>query len=139
MRRPSYRRIRAVVACLLLGQLVAVGTACKFRRAEERPTPLPEGVEPNDLVDADYASQPADPLGPLESSEITKVVLLRRAEAAVERRVREDKIAKATGEPYRQREYNLLLLSGGGVYGAYPAGLLCGWSASGFGSSLTKS
>jgi len=118
-------------ASLLLCQLVGLSTACKFRQAEKRPTPLPPDVEPNDLVDADYASQPADPLGPLESSEIERVVLRLRAEAAVTRREREAKLTKSTGKPYRQREYNMLLLSGGGVYGAYPAGLLCGWTMSG--------
>jgi len=124
-------RLRALFAGVLLCQLVGFGAACKFRRAQERSTPLPPGVEPNDLVDAGYASQPADPLGPLESSEMERVVLQRRAEAAVDRREREAKITKATGKPYRQKEYNLLLLSGGGVYGAYPAGLLCGWTNSG--------
>ncbi len=131
MNPPRFRRLGWVFACLLCFPLVGLGTACRFRRVEDRPTPLPQDVEPNDLVDASYASQPSDPLGPLDSAEIERVVVQRRAEAAVARRAREERVSKATGKPYKQREYNLLLLSGGGVYGAYPAGVLCGWTASG--------
>lgn len=109
-----------------------LGSACQFRKVEKRPTPLPYGVEPNDLVNATSATEPADPLGPLEASEITRIFTERRAEAALERRARELKIEKGVdGKPYRQKEYNILVLSGGGVFGAYPAGILCGWTASG--------
>ena len=116
--------------CFLLALLAAV-PACKLLKVEERPTPLPVGVEPNELVDVAFASEPTDPLGPLESSEINKIFLERRAEAALERRAREVKIGKdPEGKPYRQKEHNILVLSGGGVFGAYPAGVLCGWSES---------
>lgn len=112
--------------------LALVVSACQFRNVEKRPTPLPYGVEPNDLADAAFESDASDPLGPLESSEITKIFVERRAEAALERRAREIKIGKdGAGNPYRQKEYNVLVLSGGGVFGAYPAGILCGWTASG--------
>ncbi len=127
----SHRYRRGLPLIGLLVALLAMGPACKFLHVEKRPTPLPEGVEPNDLVDVAFASEPADPLGPLEASEITRIFLERRAEAALERRAREVKIGKdAEGKPYRQKEHNILVLSGGGVFGAYPAGILCGWSES---------
>jgi len=114
----------------LFSSLLAVGLACQIQQKGKRPTPLPDGVEPNDVIDVNNVGSPSDPLGPLESSEITKVFLTRRAEAALERRAREEKIGKdKDGKPYRQKEYNILVLSGGGVFGAYPAGLLCGWTA----------
>ena len=127
--RHRSRRVLAL-SCFLL-TLTAAGPACKFLNPEKRPTPLPEGVQPNDLVDIAFKEEPADPLGPLESTEINKIFLERRAEAALERRAREVKIGKgADGKPYRQKEHNILVLSGGGVFGAYPAGILCGWSES---------
>ncbi len=131
MSRTRYRHLRALIASVLLGQLVVLGTACQFRRVEKRPTPLPQGVEPNELVDVAFVSDPADPLGPLDGAEIQKVFVERRAEAARERREREAKVTKETGKPYRQKEYNILVMSGGGIFGAYPAGVLCGWTASG--------
>ena len=113
----------------LLTTAALIGCGCQFLRVEKRPTPLPAGVEANDLVDEAFVADPADPLGPLESSEITKIFVERRAEAALERRAREEKIGKdRDGKPHRQKEHNILILSGGGVYGAYPAGILCGWS-----------
>ncbi len=123
-RSGRFAGLSALFLCLL-----AVGVACQTQKGK-RPTPLPNGVEPNDVIDADGVGDPSDPLGPLESSEITKVFLTRRAEAALERRAREEKIGKGKdGKPYRQKESNILVLSGGGVYGAYPAGILCGWTA----------
>ena len=117
------------LAALVLS-LLATGLACHLQDKGKRPTPLPDGVEPNDVIDVRAVTDPSDPLGPLESSEITKVFYARRAEAALERRAREEKIGKgADGNPYRQKEYNILVLSGGGVFGAYPAGILCGWTA----------
>ena len=125
------RIIHFAVPAFLTGAMLALSVSCQFLRVEKRPTPLPEGVEPNDLTDVAFVSEPPDPLGPLESGEIARIFTERRAEAAVERRAREDKIGKdREGKPYRQKEYNILVLSGGGVYGAYPAGILCGWTAS---------
>jgi predicted acylesterase/phospholipase RssA len=116
-----------VVACQL--QNLGKGT---LSQRNKRPTPLPQGVEPNDLIDAQELTEQTDPLGPLEASEITKLYQDRHAEAMRERRLREEKKGKdALGKPFRQKEYNILLLSGGGAFGAYPAGVICGWSASG--------
>ena len=121
---------RTLTLAALFLSLLAAGLACQQSQKGKRPTPLPDGVEPNDVIDVRAVTEPSDPLGPLESSEITKVFYTRRAEAALERRAREDKIGKGPdGKPYRQKEYNILVLSGGGVYGAYPAGVLCGWTA----------
>jgi len=126
-----HRRVRGLLPPLFTFTMALVVSACQFRNVEKRPTPLPYRVEPNDLVDAAFESDTSDPLGPLESSEITKIFVERRAEAALERRAREIKIGKdGAGNPYRQKEYNILVLSGGGVFGAYPAGILCGWTAS---------
>ena len=117
---------------VVVSTLLTFGGACEFLKPPKRETPLPMGVEPNDLIDAAFAAESGDPLGPLESTEITKIFTERRAEAALDRRAREEKIGKdKDGKPYRQREYNILAISGGGVFGAYPAGILCGWSESG--------
>ena len=131
MKGVRHRITRWVLPSLLVVGM-ALGTACEFLRVEKRPTPLPKGVEPTDLVDVASLTEPSDPLGPLEGSEIVKIYIERRAEAARERRAREEKIGKdASGKPFRQKEYNILVVSGGGVYGAYPAGVLCGWTTSG--------
>lgn len=114
------------VAC----QLQNVGKGVLSERGK-RKTPLPQGVEPNDVVDAEELANQIDPLGPLEASEIKKVYQDRHAEAMLERRAREEKKGKdALGKPFRQKEYNILAISGGGAFGAYPAGVLCGWSTS---------
>jgi predicted acylesterase/phospholipase RssA len=39
--------------------------------------------------------------------------------------------AVATAEPLGHRPFNILVLSAGGAYGAYPAGVLAGWSEAG--------
>lgn len=132
MSRIRSRHPRAALALLLAGLLAIVSVACQSglrAQRQKRPTPLPAGVDPNELADAGHVADADDPLGPLNSAEISKAYLQRRAEAALERRAREQKLSQTLGRPYRQREYNILVLSGGGVFGAYPAGILCGWTA----------
>ena len=79
MKRYRYRLGRFVAFAVLLAGMLLLSTACKSKG--KRPTPLPEGVEPNDIIDVNSVSEPSDPLGPLEANEITKVFLARRAEA----------------------------------------------------------
>jgi predicted acylesterase/phospholipase RssA len=120
--------------------LLVCGAACRLSKlgsgilgkGPERKVPLPQGVEPNEVVDASDAELQNDPLGPLDASEVTRIYQDRRAEIFREVREREDKSKKdALGKPFRQKQHNILLLSGGGAFGAYPAGVLTGWSASG--------
>jgi predicted acylesterase/phospholipase RssA len=140
MRRPM-PHVRSVARCtIVLAMMLVCGAACRIEKLgqgplskrAERPVPLPQGVEPNEVVDATDAELQVDPLGPLDASEVTRIYQDRRAEILREVREREDKAKKdALGKPFRQKQHNILLLSGGGAFGAYPAGVLCGWSQSG--------
>ena len=133
--KPAFLFARAIAVGLIL-----ILGACQFQngslnlfgRRYERQTPLPKGVEPNELVDAKELENQNDPLGPLEGSELVRITQDRRAEAMNERRAREVKSKKdPLGKSFQQKDCNILVLSGGGVFGAYSAGVLCGWSNSG--------
>jgi len=134
-------RARNVVRCIIVIAIVFVcGAACRFEnlgkgplsRRGERPTPLPTGVEPSEVVDAGDPALQVDPLGPLDASEVTRIYQDRRADIFRELRTREDKAKKdPLSKPSRQKQHNILMISGGGAFGAYPAGVLCGWTASG--------
>ena len=76
------RIIRFAMPAFFAGAMLTLSVSCQFLRVEKRPTPLPDGVEPNDLTDVAFVSEPPDPLGPLESGEITRIFIERRAEAA---------------------------------------------------------
>jgi predicted acylesterase/phospholipase RssA len=133
--------VRSSARCtIVLAMVLVCGAACRLQnlgggilgRGAERPVPLPRGVEPNEIVEAGDPELQVDPLGPLEEQEVTRINQDRRAEIFREVREKEEKSRKdALGKPYRQKQHNILLLSGGGAFGAYPAGVLCGWSQSG--------
>jgi len=114
------------VACLaiLVGLLSAL-VGCKFLRGPDRPTPLPAGARPDDLDDVDDDGKSLD--------------LFEQSGSAYSLESIGQKIQKQKVDELRKREaftmveyprYNTLLLSGGASYGAYCAGVLCGWSAS---------
>src|SRR5438045_1970535 len=78
-------------------------------------TPQPK-VEPSP-VNAVDRENPADSMPPLDTADF------RRAAE----RIRVSRRPAVLPD----RTYNILVLSGGGIYGAYPAGLLCGWTQAG--------
>lgn len=93
---------------VLLVALAAVGCI-----VPKREVPLPPGVQPNDIVDPD---DPTDLVYPLTDSELVRLA----------------DILKTARKPDRvPRSATVLVLSGGGVYGAYSAGVLCGWTKTG--------
>jgi hypothetical protein len=83
-------------------------------RGQERPVPLPPGASPSDIIDRD---DPAESLNPLTADELT-----RAAEA-----IRQSRKPKRPPD----KTYNILCLSGGGVYGAFSSGVLVGWTDTG--------
>ena len=97
----------------LLVVLLAVG--CQSTRAARRtpPSPTAVGLPVNDLVDV-VAQADADALGDTKTMFETAEKLKRQP----------------TPEQVARRR-SVLCLSGGGSYGAYSAGVLCGWTASG--------
>ena len=104
---------RWILGIGLFGVVLAT-TACQLRNRGERELPLPEGVQPEEVIDGDYPSE--------SISALTPESLL---EAAQEIR------ASRKPDILPERKYNVLCLSGGGVYGAYSAGILGGWTATG--------
>ncbi len=110
---------------LLLAGLAAVPAAgCKAARQARRecPTPAALGMNSRDMVDKprqDEFEALADVGGFAARSEQMRQV-------AFEKGMRDRNPA---APPYRQK--NVLSLSGGGSFGAFSAGVLCGWTARG--------
>ncbi len=94
--------------------VAALAVAGCLTRGPDRPVPLPPGVSPSDIIDRD---DPAESLNPLTADE-----LARAAEAI-----------RVSRKPKRppEKTYNILALSGGGVYGAFSSGVLVGWTDTG--------
>jgi len=109
-------------------RLAIVGLAfcvigCKFISGPERQLPLPSGATPEQVIDAD---DPAESVTPLRPDDLARVGKLIQAE-------RQKKVLEGPPKPGETppKKYNILACSGGAVYGAYSAGVLCGWSESG--------
>jgi predicted acylesterase/phospholipase RssA len=103
------------VTLLFVGPLLAAPTGCASRQTTRCPTPAAAGINARDLID------------PVAQEEQDRLMNLRAAEQ-VAFRVRDELKAKVPpGRPAR----NVLCLSGGGSYGAYAVGVLCGWTERG--------
>src|SRR5262245_52749899 len=105
-------RAAAAVLVFVVGGFTLSG--CRLVRVPERPIPLPPNVAPNDLIDADFPAESLDPLNPEDL-------------ALAAKQIRESRRPRTPPE----KKYDILVLSGGGVYGAYSAGVLVGWSDAG--------
>src|SRR5262249_21598199 len=103
---------RALVLALALGVLVGCrgGLRDPFRNSN---SPVVAGYHPNNLLDPAMQAE-ADALG----------------DGADAYRAAERLRRKPTPEQLARRQ-SVLCLSGGGSYGAYSAGVLCGWTISG--------
>ena len=110
----------AVVAGLLL--LASVG--CSLDRPSGRQVPLPPGVIPEQVIDADNPAESVTPLDPDDLAEVGRLIQAER-----QKRLDEEKKKNPDAPP--RKKYDVLAISGGAVYGAYSAGVLCGWSQSG--------
>lgn len=102
-----------------LAVLLAVAGGCRHRPTTHCPTPAETGLNTRDLVD------------PAAEADAAELAGLDRFTAATERmaaRIREELLRDA---PPGRPERNVLCLSGGGSYGAYTAGVLCGWTERG--------
>lgn len=109
------RRVYRLAAVLLLGSLLVASAGCVHRLRAACPTPAASGINTRDVID------------PQAQEEQDRLMDLRAAEA-VALRVRDELKAKA---PADRPARNVLCLSGGGSYGAYTAGVLCGWTERG--------
>ena len=92
--------------CAVLAACAAVGC---HHGSREKIDPSP--------VNASDRDNPVDAVAPLDADE------LKRAADRV-------RVSRRPGV-LPDRTYNILVLSGGGIYGAYPAGFLCGWTGAG--------
>lgn len=113
--------------CVLAGWLPLLFVAlagCNLVQGPERPLPLPDGVIPEQVIDAD---DPVESVTPLRPDDLARVGKLIQAEQ--KKRIDEERAKNPNAPP--PRKYNILALSGGAVYGAYSAGVLCGWTLSG--------
>jgi predicted acylesterase/phospholipase RssA len=109
--RRGPRRLAGVGVAALGAWLVAAGCAGPDRNRP--PTPTDVGLNTRDVIDLSA------------QSEADRVADLHRFVRAA-RRTRE--LARVDPPPPRR---TILSLSGGGAYGAYTAGVLCGWTARG--------
>lgn len=110
----------AVAACAIVFAL----TGCRLINGPERQLPLPDGVIPEQVIDADNPIESVTPLDPDDLAEVGKLM-------QAERQKRADEARKKNPNAPPPKKYNILVLSGGSVYGAYTAGVLCGWTQSG--------
>jgi hypothetical protein len=115
----AHRPLRFACAAALAGGLVVLAFGCNLQRGPDRPVPLPPGVSPEDLLDRDYKVEAENPLAAEE---------LQEAEKQIRQYLAEEMKGK---EPDEKERKNILILSGGGSLGAYTAGVLVGWTASG--------
>jgi predicted patatin/cPLA2 family phospholipase len=108
-------RLFGPTAWLVPAALLLVACGCRPFRGQERQLPLPPDVTPEQVIDADNPSESVTPLDPDDLAESGRAILAERQKRALD----------------SGKKYNVLALSGGAVYGAYSAGVLCGWSDSG--------
>ena len=105
----------AFVVCAI----VAVASGCRLRQTTRHPTPAAGGLNTRDVI---------DPVAQADSSELIGIDRFRDDVTARAARLKAELLKDA---PPGQRERNVLCLSGGGSYGAYSAGVLCGWTERG--------
>lgn len=112
-----------VGAVMLLAALTGGAIGCKSSRQARRecPTPATLGMHTRDMVDvaaqAEFSAH-ADFKQLAARSEVVR-------KAALEKAMKE----RNPSTPFREK--NVLSLSGGGSFGAFSAGVLCGWTARG--------
>jgi predicted acylesterase/phospholipase RssA len=105
------RALGAVVCCV---GLLTPASGCRLAHKSRGPgSPVDAGINTNNIVDP-AAQQEADQLGGVDH-------LYAVAE----------KFRKVPTPEQVARRRSVLCLSGGGSYGAFSAGILCGWTASG--------
>jgi predicted acylesterase/phospholipase RssA len=114
MNRRGVAGHRGAVGLVLLA---AVLCGCRLVNGPERELPLPPDVAPEQVIDADDPLGSVTPLDPDDLADLGREILAAQQQKFASR---------ATG-----RKFNILALSGGAVYGAYSAGVLCGWTQSG--------
>lgn len=113
MARLDLARVGGVCAAL------ALLVACGCRPKTHCPTPAASGINSRDLIDRRAQA---------ESEELIGVDRFLRVTTERGARIREDLLKTA---PPGRPERNVLCLSGGGSFGAYSAGVLCGWTERG--------
>lgn len=115
--------VQRVGAVILLAALTGGAVGCKSSRQARRecPTPATLGMHTRDTVDvaaqAEFSAR-ADFKQIAARSEVVR-------KAALEKAMKE----RNPSIPFREK--NVLSLSGGGSFGAFSAGVLCGWTARG--------
>lgn len=92
---------------------------CRYRQTTHCPTPAASGMNTRDLIDRRAQADSEELIGADRFVQTTK-------EAGA--RIREELSKNA---PLGRPERNVLCLSGGGSFGAYSAGVLCGWTERG--------
>ena len=102
---------------VLFATLATFFAGCRAMQGPARTVPLPPNTRPDSLIDAD---DPAESLNPLTADEL----------AGAAEQLKEMRKQKAKGKA-GGKKYEMLVLSGGAVYGAYSAGILAGWTAHG--------
>jgi len=119
---PAGRRLKQIA--LFVGLLGAVSCGCQAqRRAKtECPTPTALGLNVRDIIDK---PQQEEVESLIDLKELGVEADKYRKEAV---KTAEEKRNPAA-PPWKQK--NILCLSGGGSYGAFTAGVLCGWTAKG--------
>lgn len=111
---------RRSIACVLFA-LALVGCKANRQARRECPTPATLGIDTRDMVDR------------AQQDEFDALVDVNAVAAGAEqlRKVSFEKGMRDRNPNVPYREKNVLALSGGGSFGAFTAGVLCGWTARG--------
>jgi len=121
----EYPTVKLVIprlfSVVLLGILV-VGCQAARKAKTECPSPCDEGLNVRDMIDKPQQDE-IESL--LDLKELTAEAKVIREKAVITAKSKRNPDAP----PWRER--NILCLSGGGSFGAYSAGVLCGWTAKG--------
>ena len=153
MRLARPRMVAVVVGCLAVG---VVG-GCKLGWLPERPVPLPHGADPEYIRDINNIEEPpltsvVDVLRQKSNQEKAVIATVRKAQQQryddYQKRqsstspeassallsnalLAVDIVNPIHPPPAPPKPYKMLSLSGGGMYGAYTAGVMAGWTDSG--------
>ena len=111
--------VRPSFGILILISALILTPGCRHRGEGPFPSPTASGMNPRDTIDP-IAQPDSESLVGMDQFVLTS----QRLGSRIRDELRRDTI------PGR-RPRNVLCLSGGGSYGAYSAGVLCGWSETG--------